>query len=210
MLSIPRHYRSVFALCRHPPCCSRIVATQFREHSVKKTLHLLSCALLIALSSVLPSHAQGPESERNATAEEIAGNWELLPLPDSIEPKVLKSNPWPAACQWFSYGSTGVLKSIDRTNAPCEALSSAEFEKVLPKVSSVATWTYDLSPAYQKALIIVKRTDVAKYVEYWMPHIITHPFSKDGVEFQRGDLLLYLVNLSSHNIVWIRHLRKMS
>jgi hypothetical protein len=170
-------------------------------------LFWISSALVFA-SGVL-SLAQVAASARNATAEEITGNWQLLPLPDSVEPKILKNNPWPAACQWYSYSSSGALKSIDKTNAPCETMSSADFEKVLPHVASVVSWKYDLSPVYQKALIIVSGSDARGYAEYWMPHIVTQTFSRDGVEFHQGDLVLYLVNLNSHQIVWIRHLRRM-
>ncbi len=152
---------------------------------------------------------QGEAFERNATAAEITGNWQLLPLPDSAEPKLLKTNPWPAGCQWFSYSSSGSLKSIDKTNAPCEAISSAEFDKVLSDVGSVVSWKYDLSPIYQKALIVVTRSDVKAYAEYWEPHIVTKPFSKDGVDFHEGDLILYLINMQTRRIVWIRHLRRL-
>jgi hypothetical protein len=170
-------------------------------------------ALVLAVGSLLTcdttSLAQGPNSERNATAEEITGNWQLLPLPDSVEPKILKSNPWPAQCQWYSYSSSGSLKSIDKTNQTCENMSSAEFDKVLPHVSSVVSWKYDMSPVYQKALIIVTRTDVSHYAEYWEPHIVVMAFSREGIDFQKGDLILYLHNLNTHQMVWIRHLRKM-
>jgi hypothetical protein len=171
-------------------------------------LFQIALALVFATSSFL-CLAQGNTSARNATAEEITGNWQLLPLPDSVEPRLFKTNPWPAACQWYSYSSSGSLKSIDKTSAPCEAMSSAEFDKVLPHVASLVSWKYDLSPVCQKALIIVSGTDVPHYAEYWEPQIVTKAFSRDGVDFQEGDLILYLHNLNTHQMVWIRHLRKM-
>jgi hypothetical protein len=70
-----------------------------------------------------PLHKGWWSPERNAKAEKITWNWQLLPLPDSVEPKLLKTNPWPAPCEWYSYEPSGSLKSIDRTNAPCEAMS---------------------------------------------------------------------------------------
>jgi hypothetical protein len=174
-----------------------------------RILYLFWISLALIFASGVLSLAQVAASARNATAEEITGNWQLLPLPDSVEPKILKNNPWPAACQWYSYSSSGALKSIDKTNSPCEAMSSAEFDKVLPHVASVVSWKYDLSPVYQKALIIVSRTDVPHYAEYWEPQIVTKTFSRDGVDFQEGDLILYLHNLNTHQMVWIRHLRKL-
>jgi hypothetical protein len=170
-------------------------------------LFWINLALVFASGAL--SLAQGATSARNATAEEITGNWQLLPLPDSVEPKLLKSNPWPALCQWYSYSSSGSLKSIDKTKAPCEVMSSAEFDQVLPHVASVVFWKYDLSPVDHKGLIIISRTDVPHYAEYWEPQIVTTAFSKDGVDFQEGDLILYLHNLNTHQMVWIRHLRRL-
>ena len=174
----------------------------------RSILVLASFAFFSVGSSVV--FGQDEAAERNATAQEITGDWQLLPLPDSLEPKVLQTNPWPAACQWYSYSSTGTLKSIDSTPEPCQALSSAKLDEALLQVPAVVSWKYDLSPVYQKGLIIVTRSDVQGYSEYWEPHIVTKPFSNGGVKFQQGDLLLYLFNLQQHQLVWIRHLRKIA
>jgi len=162
--------------------------------------------------------AQPEAAERNATAQEITGNWQLLPLPDALEPKILKSNPWPATCQWYSYSSNGILKSIDETHAkgidgtpaPCDSLTSTQLDQTMTQVRAVSSWKYDLSPAFQKALVIVTRSDVKGYAEYWEPHFVVKPFSNGGVEFHEGDLNLYLVNMQTHQIVWIRHLRRLN
>lgn len=168
---------------------------------------ILSTTVFLASIASFP---QADRAERNATEQEITGNWQLLPLPDSVEPKEFKSNPWPATCQWYSYSSAGWLKSIDTINQPCRPLTSKQLDEALTAVPAVVSWKYDLSPVYQRALIIIKRTDVKGYAEYWMPHIVTRTFSKDGLEFREGDLLLYLVNMQEHKVVWIRHLRKMT
>ena len=154
--------------------------------------------------------AQPEAAERNATAQEITGSWQLLPLPDALEPKILKTNPWPAACQWYSYSSNGTLKSIDKTAAPCDSLTATQLDQTLIQVPAVTSWKYDLSPVFQKALIIVTRSDVKGYAEYWEPHLVVKPFSNGGVEFHEGDLNLYLVNMQSHQIVWIRHLQRLN
>lgn len=147
---------------------------------------------------------------RNATEQEITGNWKLIPLPTEIEPKILKVNPWPAACQWYSYSSNGSLKSIGKNPAPCDSLTAAQLVQTVSPVPAVVSWKYDLSPVYQKGIIIVTRSDVKGYAEYWEPHIVVTPFSKGGVDFLKGDLILYLVNLRTHQIEWIRHLRKLN
>ncbi len=164
---------------------------------------------ILCLSSEV-AIAQSETAERNATAQEITGNWQLLPLPEALEPKILKTNPWPASCQWYSYSSNGTLKSIDKTSAPCDSLTAAQLDQAVIPVPAVASWKYDLSPAIQKALVIITRSDVKGYAEYWEPHFVTKPFSNGGVEFQTGDLIFYLVNLQSHQTVWIRHLRKLN
>jgi hypothetical protein len=178
---------------------------------MKRQIRSLFFIAIVAFvsSGTAVAYGQGEAVERSATAQEITGNWQLLPLPDSLEPKFFKTNPWPAACQWYSYSSTGSLKSIDRTSEPCDALSSAQLDEALVQVPPVVSWKYDLSPAFQKALIIVTRSDVRGYAEYWEPHIVSKAFSTGGVEFHEGDLLLYLFNLQKHQIVWIRHLRRM-
>lgn len=162
-----------------------------------------------ALTVLAPAFAQS-DAERNASAEEIEGNWQLLPLPDHLEPKVLPSNPWPAQCQWFSYGRNGQLKSFDKLRGPCDEESKAKLEQVFDAIPAVVSWQYDMSPVYHKGVLIIKRSDVKGYGEIWEPHIVVKPFTNGGVQFQTGDLLLYLVDLQSHKIVWIRHLCKIS
>lgn len=169
-------------------------------------------AVLFAILSISSGAtvAQSEAPERNATAQEITGNWQLLPLPESLEPKAFKTNPWPAPCQWYSYSSNGTLKSIDKTPAPCDSLTAKQLDQAVIRVPAVASWKYDLSPAFQKALVIVTRSDVKGYAEYWEPHFVVKSFSNGGVEFQKGDLIFYLVNLQAHQIVWIRHLRRLN
>ena len=140
------------------------------------------------------------DATRNASAKEIEGYWQLL----------LPSNPWPAACQWFSYGSDGEMKSIDKLRGPCASNSKAQLQEIFSAIPAVISWQYDLSPVYNKGVLIIKRSDVKGYAEIWEPQIVVKPFTNGGVAFEAGDLLLYLTDLQSHKIVWIRHLRKAS
>jgi len=169
-------------------------------------------SVILALGALaLSSHASAQsEAARNASAAEIEGYWQLLPLPEQLEPKILPANPWPAQCQWFSYGSNGQMKSIDKLRGPCEPASRAELDKVFRVIPAVISWQYDLSPVYHKGALLIKRNDVKGYGEIWDPQIVVKPFTNGGVEFQAGDLLLYLADLQSHKIVWIRHLRKVN
>ena len=164
---------------------------------------------LSALALAIPAFSQS-DAARNASAKEIEGYWQLLPLPDQLEPKVLPSNPWPSECQWFAYGSDGQMKSVDKLRGPCDSQSKAQLEQLFNSIPAVISWQYDLSPVYQKGALIIKRSDVKGYGEIWEPQIVVKPFTNGGVEFQTGDLLLYLANPQSHKIIWIRHLRKVN
>jgi hypothetical protein len=167
-------------------------------------------SVVVALGALaLSAHALAQsDAARNASAAEIEGDWQLLPLPEELEPKVLPSNPWPSQCQWFSYASNGQMKSFDKLRGPCGQASRAELDKVFGAIPAVTSWQYDLSPVYHKGALLIRRSDVKGYGEIWDPQIVVKPFTKGGVEFKTGDLVLYLADLQSHKIVWIRHLRK--
>ena len=166
--------------------------------------------LLLALVTIAHATTVGAQpAERTATRQEIIGSWELVPVPDSLQPKIFKQNPWPAACQWYSYGADGTLNSFYKFRDPCEPTTAAELSSVFALFPPVVSWQYDLGPVFGNALIIVKRTDVKDYAECWEPHYVARTFTaRGGVEITQGDLLLYLVNMESKQIIWIRHLRR--
>jgi hypothetical protein len=178
-------------------------------------MKLRTIAFALTLAPLCPNFAQAESVERNATQQEIVGNWQLLPIPDSAQPTaVFNRNPWPAACQWFSYSASGGLQSIDATSQPCEQLTSAGLDAVIASMPAVVSWKYDLSPVYNKALVIVSRTDVKHYAEYWAPLYVTRTVWKNGQEFREGDLVLYLIDMPRQQggiarIAWIRHLRRL-
>jgi hypothetical protein len=134
----------------------------------------------------------------------------LLPLPDALQLKLLPANPWPSECQYFSYARTGDLKSIEKLKGPCDEISAAQLRETVTHVPAVVSWKYDLSPTYQKGVILISRSDVKGYSEVWEPHIVAKAFAKEGVEFREGDLILYLADMKAHKLVWIRHLRKLT
>jgi len=166
-------------------------------------------ALIVLCACVLSTPAFS-ESDvvRNARATEIEGYWQLLPLPDQLQPKVLAANPWPSQCQSFAYGRDGTMKSLEKLHGPCESHSRAGLEEMFNMVPAVISWKYDMSPVYNKGVLIVERSDVKGSAEIWEPHMVVKPFTNAGVEFQAGDLLLYLADLTARKLVWIRHLRK--
>jgi hypothetical protein len=165
--------------------------------------------LLLAFAGIVQiTSAQAQPAERNAARDEIIGIWQLSPLPESVQPKGFQ-NPWPAPCQWFSYTADGVLKTFETFPGPCQSESAQERSAAFAVVPAVISWEYDLSPVYNKALIIIRRSDVKGYAEYWEPHYVTRTFNAGGAEIKQGDLLLYLVKMGvKPQIVWIRHLTR--
>jgi hypothetical protein len=117
---------------------------------------LLGCTLAFAQSEIV---------ERNATAEEIQGEWRLLPMPDALQLKLLPTNPWPSECQYYSYGRSGDLKSIEKMKGPCDVMSAAQLRDTMTHVPAVVSWKYDRSATYQKGVILISRSDVTGYSE---------------------------------------------
>jgi hypothetical protein len=168
---------------------------------------------IVVLSLLLggaPVFAQADGGEINATAADIQGEWQLLPMPDAMQFKVLPFNPWPSECQYFSYAQTGDLKSVEKLKAPCNVMTSAQLREKVKNVPAVASWKYDFSASHQKGILIVTRSDKKDYMEVWEPHIVDKAFAKGGEQFLAGDLILYLADMESKQLVWVRHLRKLS
>ena len=168
-------------------------------------------ALSLLLGGVPMSvFAQADTGEKNATAEDIQGEWQLLPLPDAMQIKVLQSNPWPSECQYYSYARTGDLKSIEKLKAPCAVMSAAQLRETVKNVPAVVSWKYDFSVSHQKGILIITRSDRKDYMEVWEPYVVDKAFAKGGEQFLAGDLILYLADMESKQLVWVRHLRKLS
>jgi len=170
------------------------------------TRALLVLSLFLAWAS---AYGQADGGEKNATPEDIQGEWQLLPLPDAMQFKILQSNPWPSECQYFSYSRAGGLKGIEKPKAPCDVMSAAQLREAVTRVPAVVSWTYDFSVSHQKGILIVTRSDKKDYMEVWEPHVVEKAFAKGGEQFLAGDLVLYLADMESKQLVWLRHLRKL-
>src|SRR6266705_432824 len=95
---------------------------------------ILALGLLLGCASAC---AQADTGEKNATAEDIQGEWQLLPLPDAMQIKILPSNPWPSECQDYSYARTGDLKSIEKLKGPCNVMSAAQLRATVKNLPAV-------------------------------------------------------------------------
>jgi hypothetical protein len=173
------------------------------------TLRLLAGLLISLLSSV--SWSQGlPATSIAASVEQITGNWVLLPLPDTMQPKVMPANLWPAECQWYSYKPEGSVKSQYKFRRPCDVLTSTQLDEYVADIPDVVSWKLITPPLGNTRLMLVSRSDVKNYGEVWEPRIALTTFTKDGVVFEKGDLIMYLVDVKQHRLLWIRHLRKLN
>jgi hypothetical protein len=168
---------------------------------------IVAWGLLLACAAAF---AQVDTGERNALPQDIQGEWQLLPTPDTLQLKILHFNPWPSECQYYSYARTGELKTIEKLKEPCGDMSAAHLRETVAHVPAVISWKYDFSTSYLKGILIITRSDKKDYMEVWEPHIVDKAFSKDGVEFREGDMVLYLADMETKRLVWIRHLRKLS
>jgi hypothetical protein len=163
-------------------------------------------------SQTQPGQSQPAPSqpyEVTPAAQELVGDWALIPVPGTIQPKAIRINPWPAQCQWFTFAANGGVKSFDRMHAPCEEMTATSLERDVALLPLAAMWRYEARPAEQKAFMLFEARDTL-YGEYWEAHVVTQDFSRDGADFKAGDLLLYLTNMKTRQIVWIRHLRRLS
>jgi hypothetical protein len=172
--------------------------------------HLRTILAMFLLLGCAAAYAQADSGEKNATAEDIQGEWQLLPLPEAMQIKILSSNPWPSECQYYSYARTGDLKSIEKLKAPCDVMSAAQLRETVTKAPAVVSWKYDFSASHKKGILIITRSDRKDYMEVWEPHVVDKAFAKGGEQFLEGDLILYLADMESKQLVWVRHLRKLS
>lgn len=164
----------------------------------------LVIAAFMALSVDTAFAGTDEHTSRPARKEEIVGFWQLVPLPESLKPKVLNTDPWPSSCQWFGYFSDGVLKTIDKFRGPCDEFTSKMLSETMNTVPPVISWEH-----HEPALVVVKRSDVKNYAEGWEATIVLKAFSKEGAEFAPGDLVMYLRNFKENKTLYIRHLKRL-
>lgn len=170
-----------------------------------------------APSSPAPAADQPPSDQATAApptyevapaAQELVGDWQMVYVPDSIQPRAVRVNQWPAQCQWFSFAANGMVKSLDHARAPCEFMTGTNLERMVAPFPVVAIWRYDTRAVPGKTFMEMQSSEMV-YAEYWEAHVVTQDFLRDGADFKAGDLLLYLTNMRTHQITWIRHLRRL-
>ena len=158
---------------------------------------------------VPPAFGQALES-RIATRADIFGAWELVPVPDSLQPQVLEKSPWPAPCQYFRYFPDGRLGTFMKSPRPCEKLTTAGMDAAFAGKPTPIRFEYAASrDDPSKGLLFVTRTDVPSYREVWEPRLFLTDAQINGVQYRKGDLVLALIDLKSKTPVWFRQLRRL-
>jgi hypothetical protein len=192
--------------CPTAPARATVPPTRAGERALRGQ-DWLSRILIVVLLSIPAIHQAAWAQERSATRDEIVGSWEMVPLSPARQPNVI-ANPWPAPCQWYRYSSSGTVFNMNESPGPCRKTSSQDLDKAAANLSPVVFWKYEISTATSKGVLVVTRTDVKNYVEYWNVHVVTQATP----EFKSGDLLMYLMKIDSGKAVvsWIRHLRRIS
>lgn len=160
-------------------------------------------------SQIQAAQPQGQYNEATATADQVVGDWVLIAVPSSIQPKNIHVNPWPDQCQWFSFAGNGVVKSYEHQRTPCAEMTAQSLEGAISTLPVVATWRYTVRPGDQKAFVSIYSREMF-YAEAWEPHVVLQDFSRDGADFKAGDLLLYLTDPKTSQIMWVRHLRRLA
>jgi hypothetical protein len=165
---------------------------------------LVIAALIATLSFYTASAGAEEHTSRPARKDEIVGFWQLVPLPESLRPKVLSTDPWPSSCQWFGYYSDGVLKTIDKLRGPCDEFTAKKLAETMNTVPSIISWEH-----HEPALAVVSRSDAKNYAEGWEVTLVLKAFSKNGAEFAPGDIVMYLRNFKENKTLYIRHLKRL-
>ena len=131
-----------------------------------------------------------------------------MPIPDSSQPGVLTTIPWPAECQHFGYLDDGRLWTVGKNPGPCAKLTKTELQQIFSGPTPVKFEYGQSRDDPSKGLIIVTRSDVAQYREIWQPFLFLASAERNGIQYLPGDLLLSLIDLRSRQTIWFRHLRR--
>ena len=167
-------------------------------------------ALIVLLACCAPPAFGQTLQSRIATRADIFGAWELVPVPDSLQPQILEENPWPAPCQYYRYFPDGRLATLMKSPKPCEKLTSAGMDAAFASRATPLRFEYAASrDDASKGLLFVTRTEVPTYREIWEPTLFLTDAQINGIQYRKGDLVLALIDLKTKRPVWFRQLRRL-
>ena len=159
------------------------------------TRAMLAAALGLGLV-VSPTIAQ--EKTRPATVSDFAGVFSLLDYPTGNQPKLLKENPWPAACQFFGHYPDGYwLHQQSQGRACTNTIPPAK-----PSLPQTVRWKL-----IRDGLVLIDRTDF-RMQEVWKVDRVNRPTHLGQTNLNEGDILMQLLDREGKQIVWVRLLRR--
>src|SRR5262245_52250233 len=156
---------------------------------------MLAAAMGLGLV-VSPSIAQ--EKTRPATASDFAGVFSLLDYPAGNQPKILKENPWPAACQFFGHYPDGYwLHQQSQGRACTNSIPPAK-----PSLPQTVSWKL-----IRDGVVLIDRSDF-KVQEVWKVDRVNRPTHLGQTNLNEGDILMQLLDREGKQVLWVRLLRR--
>lgn len=149
---------------------------------------------------------------RHAVTTDLIGHWELVPASFKLNPQIFQNEIFPSNCQYFAYAEDGKRLSIDMiTKGTCPTVTISDLQKLkaFPKTGTI---DWKLEP---KGMLKITSTVIPTYIESWETFIVDSPFSRDGVMFEPGNLLMFLNQYNQAKgeevgTLYFRQLRKMA
>ena len=153
--------------------------------------------LLISLNVVSQDQNNKSSAGGPATAQELIGYWEMIPLPN---PKMNKVNPWPQNYQWFEFTKDGKINSM--MSSEYKEYSIQELHTVFEVFPKKRVPNYKVN----RSFVTIDNPENKNYLEIWGTNI----FAKDieGIA-KKGDLMMTLDDgTQTGKVVYYRLLRR--
>jgi hypothetical protein len=160
----------------------------------------LLCAVFAAL--LIPHDAGAQAKSRPATAADFAGVFQLLPYPDEKQPRFLKANPWPAACQFFGHYPGGYWLHQQQTHFGQAQPQSAACKNSIPAKKPALPQTVEWKQV-KDGFFLIDRSDY-KVQELWKVDRVNGPTNLDGTNLNEGDIIMQLLDRNGKQFIWIR------
>ena len=155
---------------------------------------------LLFLTTLLLSQSVLAQSQyaKPADANSLPGVYQLIEFPDANQPKFLKSNPWPANCQFFGIYKNGYLLHQETRVGSC----SNQIPRAIPVTAQGVEWKF-----VQTGILSIARKDGKGVTQYWKVDKVIANTHLDKINLNSGDLMMQLIG-PEKKPVWLRLLKK--
>lgn len=135
-----------------------------------------------------------------ASTTDFQGKWMLLPVNESIRPKVLKEDPWPAKCQFFGHYKNGTWLHQQSYIGECKN----QIPDSPINFPNNVTWSM-----LRKGTLIIDRPE-HNFKELWKVDKITKNTHLENTNLIEGDLLMQMYSPDMKTLLYVRLLRKVA